>query len=269
MALGLNHVLLIGTLVRPPDLRYTPGGTAVLRLDVAGDEHTIDETNSERVRPWYQRVTVLGGQAERMGDDLHVGAALWLEGRLEHRKWRDDDGSNRSSLDVIAQRAERLHYGARDPEEAVTFDARDQPRLRDAVNVVRLIGNLTRDAEVSQPEGGTPLARFAVAVQGRREDATKEAHARDEVAPHYVEVRAWRHLAERCRTLAKGQPVYLEGRLATDAWTDGEGAKRWATRVELTRVEWLERPAKPDERFLTGTAATPEQDDGAPLARSA
>lgn len=259
MALGHNQVFLTGTLVRAPELRYSPKGVAVLRLDMAGDEEFRDEDGGSRSRPWYHRVTVLGEQAERLAVDSAAGQALWMEGRLEHRKWQDDDGSNRSSLDVIAGRVERMGFGLRAVEDAVVRDARDQPRLRDAVNRVRLIGNLTRDAEVMQADGGTPLARFAVAVHDRKVGDADGRTRAVESTPHYIEARAWRGLAIACEGLKKGQPVYLEGRLATDAWTDRKGAKRWATRVELMRVEWLERPPKTDERFAkllpTGTEA--------------
>lgn len=233
MALGLNHALLIGTLVRDPDLRYTPAGLAVLRLDVGGDDHVHDETGAERARPWYQRVTVFGAQAERVADALHAGTPVWLEGRLEQRRWDDADGRARSTLEVVARRVELLEYGARDEEDAVAVDARDQPRLRDARNAVRLIGNLVRDVEVRRTDAGVALARFALAVQ--------ERPGEDAPTPHFVDVRAWRDMAAALGGLMKGTPLYLEGRLVSDAWTDAAGERRRATRVEATRVEVVQR----------------------------
>jgi len=251
MALGLNHALLIGTLVREPDLRYTPAGLAVLRLDLGGDDHLHDEDGTLRSRPWYQRATVFGAQAERIVDHVRTGTPVWLEGHVEQRSWETEEGAVRSALDVIGRRVEILGLGARDPDDAFAVDARDQPRLRDAVNRVRVIGNLARDVELRRSEGGVALARFAVAVREReagsrvraRGTAARDDAARpdDEARPHFVEVRAWRDVALAADGLEKGTPVYVDGRLVTDAWTDGEGSRRWATRVEALRIETIER----------------------------
>jgi len=244
MALGLNHALLIGTLVRDPDLRYTPAGLAVLRLDVGGDDHLHDENGDLRARPWYQRATVFGVQAERMVDDLRAGTPVWLEGHVEQRSWEDGDGASRSSLEVVARRAEVLELGARDPDDACAVDARDQPRLRDAVNVVRLIGNLVRDVEVRRSEAGAALARFSLAVQERKGE--------EAAAPHFIDVRAWRELALGLEGRCKGDALYLEGRLVQDAWTDANGARRRATRVEARRVEVVQRRSASSFTVATG-----------------
>jgi single-strand DNA-binding protein len=245
MALGLNHALLIGTLVREPDLRYTPAGLAVLRLDLGGDDHLYDEDGTFRARPWYQRATVFGRQAERVVDHLRTGTPVWLEGRLEQRSWQGEDGRTRHALDVVGRRVELLGLGRRDPDDAFAVDARDQPRLRDAVNAVRLIGNLVRDVEVRRTEQGHALGRFALAVRdaGRNGRGGGAARAADdgETPVHFVDVRAWRDVALGVEGLEKGAPLYVHGRLVTDAWTDEEGARRFATRVEAARVEAIER----------------------------
>lgn len=233
MALGLNHALLIGTLVRDPDLRYTPAGLAVLRLDLGGDDHDRDEEGALRLRPWYQRATVFGAQAERVADTLHAGTPVWLDGHLEQRRWQDAEGRARSTLEVVGRRVEVLEYGVRDEEDAVAIDARDQPRLRDARNAVRLIGNLVRDVEVRRSVDGATLARFSLAVRDRGGDAA--------ASPHFVDARAWRSLAEELDGIGRGTPIYLEGRLVSDAWTDAAGERRRATRVEATRVEVVRR----------------------------
>lgn len=273
MALGLNHALLIGTLVREPDLRYTPAGLAVLRLDLGGDDHLYDEDGTLRTRPWYQRATVFGAQAERVVDHVRTGTPIWLEGHVEQRSWETEDGAVRSALDVVGRRVEVLGLGARDPDDAFAVDARDQPRLRDAVNRVRVIGNLARDVELRRSEAGVALARFAVAVRerdarrhdrdrGRGDAAQRDTARRDEEPkPSFVEVRAWRDTALAADGLEKGTPVYVDGRLVTDAWTDGEGSRRWATRVEALRIETIERLSRSSEGVSlqrSGTATAPE-----------
>lgn len=248
MALGLNHALLVGTLVRDPDLRYTPAGLAVLRLDLAGDDHLHDEDGTLRARPWYQRATVFGAQAERVVDHLRTGTPAMVDGHLEQRTFEGEDGETRRSLDVVGRRVEILGLGARDGENAFAVDARDQPRLRDAVNAMRLVGNLTRDVDMRRTEGGHALARFSVAVNER---------SGAEATTHFVDVQAWREVALGCEGLDKGAPVYVEGRLVTDAWTDAEGRRRWSSKLEARRVEVivrLPRPADPAPPPETGAA---------------
>lgn len=254
MALGLNHALLIGTLVRDPDLRYTPAGLAVLRLDLGGDDHDRDEEGALRTRPWYQRATVFGAQAERIADALHAGTPVWLEGHLEQRRWQDAEGRARSTLEVVGRRVEVLEYGPRDEEDAVVLDARDQPRLRDARNAVRLIGNLVRDVEVRRRDEGATVARFSLAVRDRG--------GNDDAAPHFVDARAWRTLADALDGTTRGTPVYLEGRLVSDAWTDAAGERRRATRVEATRVEVVRRGVAEAAAVTAASDATtrPEAD---------
>lgn len=232
MAQGLNHALLVGTLVRDPDLRYTPAGLAVLRLDLGGDDHLPDEDGTVRARPWYHRATIFGAQAERVVDHVRTGTPVWVDGHLEDRHWETDDGEKRRALDVVGRRVEILGLGAREEEDAFAIDARDQPRLRDAVNAVRIIGNVTRDAEVRRTEQGHALARFAVAVDDAR---------RTNDRTHFVDVQAWREVARGCDALDRGAAVYVEGRLVTDAWTDDGGRRRYATRVEARRVETIVR----------------------------
>ncbi len=257
MALGLNHALLIGTLVREPDLRYTPAGLAVLRLDLGGDDHLHDEDGTVRARPWYQRATVFGAQAERVVDHLRTGTPLWLEGHLEQRAWQDDDGETRRALDVVGRRVEVLGLGPRDPDDAFAVDARDQPRLRDAVNAVRLIGNLVRDVELRRTEQGHALARFTLAVRSASKDERS-----GEAPVHFIDVRAWRETGEGAGGMAKGAPSYLEGRLVTDAWTDAEGRRRWATRVEASRIEAIERLPRPHDAAPPPSAGGEEEAPG-------
>ena len=63
----------------------------------------------------------------------------------------------------------------------------------------------------------------------------------DQERTHYVDVNVWRELATACADLSKGDPVFVIGRLVNDSWTDREGNKRYTTRIEGQRVEFLTR----------------------------
>lgn len=236
MARGLNNVYLVGTLTQKPELRYTPGGLAILELNVAGNDHVIGDDGQPRELAWYHRVTLFGAQGESLGDQLEAGTPVFVEGRLNHRSWEQPDGQKRSSLDVVASRVEVAGYGGRGDEPTIT-DARGQPRLRDALNQVLVIGNLTRDADLRYTPNGSAVTRFSVAVNERYRDRS----GADQERTHYVDVNVWRELAEACATLKKGDPVFVTGRLVNDSWTDRDGNKRFTTRIEGARVEHLTR----------------------------
>jgi single-strand DNA-binding protein len=236
MARGLNTVMLVGTLTQAPELRYTPAGLAILELNVAGNDHVVGDDGSPRELAWYHRVTVFGGQGESLANQLEEGVPVFVEGRLNYRTWEGQDGTRRSALDINASRVEVLAFGPRRGETTVV-DARGQHRLRDALNQVLVIGNLTRDAELRYTPSGSAVTRFGMAVNERFRDRA----GADQERTHYLDVNVWRELAEACGELRKGDPVFVSGRLVNDSWTDKEGNKRFTTRIEGSRVEFMTR----------------------------
>ncbi len=236
MARGLNAVMMAGTLTQAPELRYTPAGLAILELNLGGNDHVVGDDEKLRELAWYHRVTVFGAQGESLANQLEEGSPVLVEGRLNFRSWDAPDGQRRNALDVVAQRVEVLTFGPRRGDTTVT-DARGQHRLREALNQVSIIGNLTRDAELRYTPSGSAVTRFSVAVNERYRDRS----GTDQERTHYVDVNVWRELAEACGELAKGDPVFVIGRLVNDSWTDKEGNRRYTTRLEGSRVEYLTR----------------------------
>jgi len=236
MARGLNAVHLVGTLVQAPEMRYTQNGLAILELNVAGNDNVIGDDDKPRELAWYHRVTLFGSQAEQMVNQLEAGTPVLVEGRLNYRTWESQEGQKRSSLDVNANRVEVLTFGPRG-NDATVVDARGQDRLRNALNQVMVIGNLTRDAELRYTPNGSAVTRFSVAVNERFRGRGGE----DQERTSYVDVNVWRELAEATGELKRGDPVFVMGRLVNDSWTDKEGNRRFTTRIEGQRVEFLTR----------------------------
>lgn len=241
MARGLNYIFLAGTLTQAPELRYTPGGLAILEMSLGGNDHVIGDDDQQRELAWYHRVTVFGAQAESLANQLEAGVPVFAEGRLDYRSWENQDGQRRSALDVKAIRVEVLGFGPRtagaSSGEATVTDAKGQHRLRNALNETMIIGNLTRDAELRYTPSGSAVTRFSVAVNDRFRDRS----GNDQERTHFVDVNVWRELAESCGELAKGDPVFVTGRLVNDSWTDKDGNRRYTTRIEGSRVEFLTR----------------------------
>jgi single-strand DNA-binding protein len=235
MARGLNHVYLVGTLTQDPEMRYTPGGLAVLELNLGGNDHINDDTGNMREIAWYHRVKLLGKSAEFWGDSLKAGTALFVEGKLEYRAW-EQDGQKKSSLDIKADRVEVVSLEGKRGDLTVT-DAKGQERLRDALNHVMLAGNLTRDPELRYTPQGTAVTRLSMAVNER---FTNKQGA-DQEKVHYVDAQAWREMAEWAGELKKGDGAFIIGRLVNDSWTAQDGTRRYTTRVELSRLERLTR----------------------------
>ncbi|SDE90724.1 single-strand binding protein [Thermus arciformis] len=231
MARGLNQVFLIGTLTARPDMRYTQTGLAVLDLNLAGQDVLLDEAGQEKEIPWYHRVRLLGRQAEMWGDVLEKGQPIFVEGRLEYRQW-EREGEKRSELQVRGEFIDPLEARHRETVE----DARGQPRLRRALNQVFLMGNLTRDPDLRYTPQGTAVVRLGLAVNERR-----RGQGGEEERTHFIEVQAWRELAEWAGELRKGDGLLVIGRLVNDSWTSSSGERRFQTRVEALR---LERPTR-------------------------
>ena len=110
---NLNKVFLIGNLTRDPELRYTPGGTAVANLGLAVNRKYKDSSSELKEEVCFLSVTVWDKQAEACCQYLKKGSAVFVEGVLQSRFWETKDGEKRSAIDVRAERVQFLgSYGS-------------------------------------------------------------------------------------------------------------------------------------------------------------
>lgn len=109
MAGSLNKVILIGRLGRDPELSYTSGGQALVRLSVATDEGYRDRNTGQRVeRTEWHRVVAWRQAAEFCGNYLNKGRLVMVEGKLQTRKWQDQSGQDRWATEIVADSVEGL-----------------------------------------------------------------------------------------------------------------------------------------------------------------
>ncbi len=109
MARGVNKVILIGNLGNDPDVRYTAGGSAVVNISIATSESWRDkETGERQERTEWHRVVFFGRLAEIVSEYLRKGAKIYIEGRLQTRKWQDKDGSDRWTTEIVANEMQML-----------------------------------------------------------------------------------------------------------------------------------------------------------------
>ena len=129
---SVNKVIIVGRLGRDPELRYTQSGTAVCSLNVATDESYTDRDGNKVDRTEWHRISCFQKQAENCANFLTKGSLIYVEGSLTTRKWRYQQGQDRYTTEIKAERVQFLDRkgdnqgGADQPQGA----PRQQPAAR-------------------------------------------------------------------------------------------------------------------------------------------
>ena len=105
---SVNKVILIGNLGRDPETRYTTGGDAITNLNIATSEQWKDKSGEKQERTEWHRVVLFGRQAEIAGEYLKKGRSVYIEGRLQTRKYTDKDGVEKYSTEIVGDRMQLL-----------------------------------------------------------------------------------------------------------------------------------------------------------------
>jgi single-strand DNA-binding protein len=109
MARGINKVILIGNLGQDPETRSTPGGTTVTNIRVATSESWKDKQSGEMKEHTEWHTVVLWNRlGEVAGEYLKKGSQVYIEGRLQTRKWQDKTGGDRYSTEIVASEMQML-----------------------------------------------------------------------------------------------------------------------------------------------------------------
>jgi single-strand DNA-binding protein len=103
MSRGLNKVMIIGHLGRDPEMRYTPSGRPVTSFSVATSRNWTTADGDRRSETEWFNVVAWGSLAEICNQYLKKGQQVYIEGRLQTRRWEDEEGNKRSSVEVIAR----------------------------------------------------------------------------------------------------------------------------------------------------------------------
>jgi len=105
---SVNKVILIGNLGRDPETRYTTGGDAVTNLNIATSETWKDKAGEKQEKTEWHRVVLFGRQAEIAGEYLKKGRSVYIEGRLQTKKYTDKDGVEKYSTEIVGDRMQLL-----------------------------------------------------------------------------------------------------------------------------------------------------------------
>jgi single-strand DNA-binding protein len=122
---NFNKVFLVGNLTKDPELRYTPQGTAVVTLRIAVNSAFKDRNGQMQKETCFINVIAWGQMAEVCNQYLQKGRQILVEGKLRSRTWQNNEGQNRSTIEVRATRVQFMPQAAR--EEVKSVDLGDEP----------------------------------------------------------------------------------------------------------------------------------------------
>lgn len=160
MARSLNKVQLIGNLTRDPELRYTPSGAAVCTIGLATNRQWVTEAGEKKEDAEFHRLVAWNKLAEICSQLLKKGRKIYVEGRLQTRKWQGQDGNERQTTEIVISDMIIL-----DPKGTVA-------PVGDDFDVPESVGEVP-PVEVSQDKQEKPKKEVK---KGKKEDkkATKE-----------------------------------------------------------------------------------------------
>ena len=108
-AKGVNKAIIVGNLGKDPEMRYAASGASIANITVATSESWKDKQSGEKKeKTEWHKVTFFGKLAEIVGEYLHKGSKVYIEGRLETNKWQDKDGADRYTTSIIAKEMQKL-----------------------------------------------------------------------------------------------------------------------------------------------------------------
>ena len=138
MSRGINKVIIVGNLGKDPEIKYTASGATVVNITVATSESWNDKQTGEKVeKTEWHRVVAFQKLADIMAAWLKKGSQVYIEGKLQTRKWQDQSGADRYSTEIVADKMQMLgSKGESNPEPnkqgfRKPVDARNEPTQDD------------------------------------------------------------------------------------------------------------------------------------------
>jgi single-strand DNA-binding protein len=155
MARGINKVILIGNLGADPEIRYTPGGSAVTTVSVATSDAWKDKQSGQlQERTEWHRVVFFGRLAEIVGEYLRKGSKVFVEGALRTRKWADKNGVDRYTTEIVAGAMQMLDAkGGGSTHAGATY----KDSAAENFSEPQVAAEISADAEIPDPDDDIPF----------------------------------------------------------------------------------------------------------------
>jgi single-strand DNA-binding protein len=152
--MAVNKVILVGNLGKDPDLRYTPSGAAVANFSIATTESYKDRDGNRQSKTEWHNIVAWRQLAEICGKYLHKGKQVYIEGKLQTRKWQDRDGNDRYTTEIVADQMQML--GKASDDSSSTYQANEysapQPEQKPQQSYAK--PQNTAPAQPAQNQGG-------------------------------------------------------------------------------------------------------------------
>lgn len=118
MSRGINKAIIVGNVSQDPEVKYTAGGSAVASLSVATSEAWKDKQSGEaQERTEWHRIVFWGRLAEVVGEYVKKGSKVYIEGKLQTRKWTDRQGVERYTTEIVAGEMQMLDGGTKQADQ--------------------------------------------------------------------------------------------------------------------------------------------------------
>lgn len=109
MAKGINKVIIVGNLGKDPEVRYSANGAAIANLTIATSEQWTDKQSGQKQeKTEWHRVVMFNRLGEIAGEYLKKGSQVYIEGKLQTRKWQDNNGQDRYTTEIVANEMQML-----------------------------------------------------------------------------------------------------------------------------------------------------------------
>ena len=140
-----NKVILIGNIGKDPEVRHLEGGIVVAKFPIATNESYKDSSGEWQTKTEWHDIVVWRHLAEKAEKDFKKGMLVFVEGKVTHRKWQNNEGENRYSTEIVASSARKLERSDRQ---------NNMPGVEDAPEQNRNIDNPTYEKDESQTMPG-------------------------------------------------------------------------------------------------------------------
>lgn len=135
---GVNKVILIGNLGQDPEIRYMQNGKAVANMSIATSESWNDQQGQKQEKTEWHRITAYDKLAEIIGEYVKKGSKIYVEGKLQTRKWQDQQGQDKYTTEVIINQMQMLDGkkdggnggGQQQPQPAQRQQQQQQPQYQ-------------------------------------------------------------------------------------------------------------------------------------------
>ncbi len=129
MAKGINKVILIGNLGKDPEVKYSATGGAITNITLATSEQWKDkQTGEKKEKTEWHRVVFFGKLGEIAGEYLKKGSQVYVEGRLQTRKWQDKEGKDRYTTEIVGDQMQMLDRRGSSGDDNAYAQPADAPR---------------------------------------------------------------------------------------------------------------------------------------------